>query len=399
MKRPDGFARPASVPEPAPTPPTAREPRAPRARKPVQGPRNATGGSAAGAVQGEPDSVTEPITVIPPTQAATRAAAPAATQPSTQATTPATTPAATQPVKPHVSPVTPITRLTAAHDAAVGSVTGAGGSGTERAASAEQAPPPVLSSWQARKRLWAAKRARKRYEREEVRRFTWRARKRRRSIWIALGIAMSLIAFVIVGAYSPLMALRTIEVTGTNRIPATDIQSALDDQLGTPLPLIDFGAVKDELATFPLIRSFVTESRPPNTLVVRIVERDPVGLVTTDAGFDLLDAAGVVIESSAERPAGYPVIEAEGGISSHGFRAAAAVISALPESIHSQLDTVSAATADDVTLGLVGGARVVWGNAERSEFKGQVLGALMISNPVGSVAEYDVSSPDSAVLR
>lgn len=383
MKRPDGFTRPATVTEPEPTQPTAREARASRARKPLLGSRTTTGAQATGAAraaQGEPDSVTEPITVIP-------------------STTPTSRAAAIQPAKPHVSPVTPITRLTPAIDAMVGAEGVTGASGAEPAASAEQTKPATLTAWQARKRLWAAKRARKRYEREEVRRFTWRARKRRRSIWIALGIAMSLIAFVIVGAYSPLMALRTIEVTGTNRIPPADIQNALADQLGTPLPLIDFGTVKTELATFPLIRSFVTESRPPNTIVVRIVERDPVGLVTTAAGFDLLDAAGVVIQSSADRPAGYPVIVAEGGINSHGFRAAAEVISALPESIHSQLDTVSAATADDVTLGLAGGARVVWGNAERSEFKGQVLGALMVSHPVGSIAEYDVSSPDSAVLR
>jgi cell division protein FtsQ len=93
------------------------------------------------------------------------------------------------------------------------------------------------------------------------------------------------------------------------------------------------------------------------------------------------------------------VIVADGGIGSEGFLAAAAVISSMPESLHGQLDTVSATTADDVTLGLAGGARVVWGNAERAEYKAVVLGALMVSNPVGSVAEYDVSSPDSAVLR
>lgn len=358
MKRPGGFDRPAPV-----APPTPAPGRSGRIRK------SALPGTSA-ARDAEPE--TEPITVVTPETVAA---------PGVTATVPEI-PAA-QPAAARKSTVTPISRETPA--------------GAEKAA--DDVVPPRLTSWQARKRLNAAKRARKRYEREEVRRFTWRARKRRRSMWIALGVAMSLIAFVIVGAYSPLMALRTIEVTGTNRIPAAEVQAALGDQLGTPLPLIDFGTIKAELAAFPLIRSFVTESRPPGTIVVRIVEREPVGLVATESGFDLLDAAGVVIQSSPDRPAGYPVIVAEGGIGSEGFLAAAAVIAAMPQALHGQLDTVSATTADDVTLGLAGGARVVWGNAERAEYKAVVLGALMVSNPVGSVAEYDVSSPDSAVLR
>jgi len=204
---------------------------------------------------------------------------------------------------------------------------------------------------------------------------------------------------VIGAAYSPLMALRTIEVVGTQRIANDSLVAALGDQLGTPLPLIDFTQVKAELGRFPLIQSFVTESRPPGTLVVRIVEREPIGVVTGAAGFDLVDIAGIVIDSSVARPDGYPQIDAPSGIGSAGFLAAGAVIQALPEGIRSQLDSVAAATKDDVTLNLVGGAKVAWGSAEQSEYKAVVLAALMVGHPAGSVNEYDVSSPNSAVLR
>jgi cell division protein FtsQ len=256
-----------------------------------------------------------------------------------------------------------------------------------------------LTARAARKRLRAARRARKQYERSEVRRFTSRSR-RRRNLWIgAIGTVAALVAFVLVGVYSPLMALRTIEVTGTERILPDDIVQALDGQLGTPLPLIDLSDVKQELSEFTLIRSYVTESRPPDTLVVRIVERHPVGTIATPDSFDLVDAAGVVITKSPARPEGYPMIEATGGASGAGFQAAVSVVSALPEGIRGQLDTVTAATKDDVTLTLAGGARVVWGNSERAEYKAVVLSALLVGHPVGSVTEYDVSSPDSAVVR
>jgi cell division protein FtsQ len=289
-----------------------------------------------------------------------------------------------------IAPVWPLRRAGRAPAAAVT---------TPRTATGASATPTPLTPAGARRKFRAARRARKLYEREEVRRFTWRTR-RRRTIWlVSLAVSATLAGFVLLGTYSPLMALTSIEVVGANRVPADQIKTALGEQLGTPLPLVDFSRVKKDLSQFALIRSYVIESRPPGTLVVRIIEREPIGAIATPAGFDLVDAAGVVIQSGVERPAGYATIIARAGAGSPGFRAAAAVVNALPESIRGQLDTVTAATADDVTLTLVGGARVVWGSAEKSEYKAVVLSALVVGHPVGSVGEYDVSSPDSAVLR
>jgi cell division protein FtsQ len=258
---------------------------------------------------------------------------------------------------------------------------------------------PTLTPALARRRFRAARRARKRYEREEVRRFTWRSRRRRTAWIVALGTTLALAAFVLIGTYSPLMALRTIEVFGTIRIPADEVRAALSDQLGTPLPLVDVAHVRQDLSTFPLIQSYVTESRPPDTLVVRIVERTPVGTAVVPGGYNLLDAAGVLIQNDPARVAGFPIIDARAGVGSAGYRAATAVIAAVPASVRERLDTVTAATSDDVTLTLTGGALVVWGSAERSEYKAVVLAALVVSHPVGTVAQYDVSSPDSAVIR
>ncbi|WP_233200584.1 FtsQ-type POTRA domain-containing protein [Cryobacterium sp. M15] len=270
---------------------------------------------------------------------------------------------------------------------------------SEQAGGVQEPSGDTAGARAARSLLRAAQRARKRFERAEVRRFTGRTR-RRRTAWI-LGVGSILLAFTLIigAAYSPLMALRTIEVVGTSRIPAGEVSAALSEELGTPLPLIDSNLIKRELSQFALIQSYVTESRPPGTLVVRIVERVPVGVLAGPTGFDLVDAAGVVIETSPERTAGYPLIDAPDGITSAGFKAAAAVLAALPESIRTQLDAVTAVTTDDVTLSLLGGERVVWGSPEKSGYKAIVLAALLIGHPAGTVNEYDVSSPDSAVLR
>lgn len=267
---------------------------------------------------------------------------------------------------------------------------------TDGADDAEDAGASPKDPRSARKAVAAAERARRRYERSEVRRFTKRSR-RRRLAWIAgLGAVVVLVAGVLAAAYSPLMALREVRVEGASRIPPEQIVAAFAPELGTPLPLIASGDVQQVLAGFPLIETYSTELVPPSTLIVRILERTPVGVVETPEGLELVDAAGVVIDRPAERPEGQPLIQTA-GTSSAGFRAAAGVVRALPAEVRSQLVLVTAETADDVRLELAGGASVVWGSAEDSSLKAVVLARLMQSAPPDEVGQYDVSAPSSPV--
>jgi cell division protein FtsQ len=248
----------------------------------------------------------------------------------------------------------------------------------------------------ARRALARARSARRRYERREVRRFTERSRRRRRVWSIAVGSVLLVCLGVLGAAYSPLMALRDVRIEGASRIPAAEIQGAFADDLGTPLPLITSDDVRGALEGFPLIETYSIETLPPGTLIVRIVERTPVGVIETSDGLELVDAAGVVIERPAARPEGQPVVSA-GPVTSEGFRAAAAVIRSLPGDVRGQIVRATAETADDVRLELAGGGVVVWGSAEQSSLKATVLAQLMRSAPAGTVAQYDVSAPMSPV--
>lgn len=260
-------------------------------------------------------------------------------------------------------------------------------------------PGPPGDERAARRALAVAARERRRYERQEVRRFTRRSRRRRITWAVVVGTLVALVAVIGIGAYSPLMALREVRVEGTQRIPAADVQAAFADVIGTPLPLIDAGDVHAALARFPLIETYATETIPPGTLVIRIVERTPVGVIDRVSGLELVDAAGVVIERPGERPAGQPLIEVDGGVAGEGFRAVAAVVRSLPADVRAQLTRATAATADDVRLELEGGASVVWGSGEDSALKATVLAALMRAAPPDTVALYDVSAPTSPVTQ
>ncbi|MFF1634885.1 FtsQ-type POTRA domain-containing protein [Leifsonia sp. NPDC058248] len=246
--------------------------------------------------------------------------------------------------------------------------------------------------------LREARKERFRVERGEVRRFTKRSR-RRRMMWLAgLGTLAALVLGVTLTAFSPLMALRTIDVTGTSRIDVAAVKKSLGDQLGRPLPLVDQGAIRSDLAAFPLIRSYSVESHPPNAIVVRIVERQPIGVLRSGTAFTLVDAAKVTIASSPARPAGYPLIAASGAPAEEdagsGFAAAASVLASLPDSLFARVDTVSATTTDDVSFTLRGtGAKVVWGSGDDSDLKAAALAALLKS--AGGARVFNVSSPHS----
>jgi cell division protein FtsQ len=256
----------------------------------------------------------------------------------------------------------------------------------------------VPSNREISRALRAARAERKRVERGEVRRFTRRSR-HRRMLWLgAAGVVVALVLGVVLVGLSPLLALRHVEVVGASRLDPAAIADKLSDQVGKPLALLDQAEISSDLAGFPLIRSYTLESHPPDTLVVRIVERQPIGVVRQGSAFVLVDEAKVPISSSATRPPGVPLIAATGAAADanadSGFAAAAAVLASLPNDVLARVDTIAAKTKDDVSFTLRGsGATVVWGSAEDSALKAADLGALLKAAP--DAHHFDVSSPHS----
>ena len=248
--------------------------------------------------------------------------------------------------------------------------------------------------------VWRAARARRRVLRSEVRRFTVRAR-RRRIGWIVAGAStIALVATTLVIAYGPFFAVERIQIEGAVRLDAATLEEAVGAQLGRPLPLVDESEIKAALVQFPMVESYQIEARPPHDLLVRIVERTPIGVLEGPAGFSLVDAAGVVLETTPHPPAGAPLLRIAGGVDSPAFESAALVMRALPDGIRQQVTGVTASTRDDVTL-LLGGANasVVWGSVSDSALKALVLETAMTRMPPAGVVSYDVSSPGAIVIR
>ncbi|MGU3409237.1 FtsQ-type POTRA domain-containing protein [Microbacterium sp. M1A1_1b] len=249
----------------------------------------------------------------------------------------------------------------------------------------------------------AARKRRRLLERAEVRRFTRRSRHRRAIGITAASVVLVLGVSILVAVFSPLMALRTIEIKGTSRVDDTQLRQALSGQIGTPLARLDFGAIRRDIAGFPLIESYVTEEEPPHTLVVTVTERTPVVAVKSGDAFQLVDPAGIVVQSSPKQPESMPVADiGRAKLGSSVFRTMTEVVLALPSTVRAQVAGVAASTADDVTLTMQDGSRVVWGSPDDSDAKAALLDALVkdhASRDPGTAVEYDVSAPDNGIIR
>lgn len=247
-------------------------------------------------------------------------------------------------------------------------------------------------------------------------RFAARVRSRRRRRWAA-GIAAIL---VLVGLgwltlFSPWLLVERVEVSGTTRVDAGAVHQIADAELGRPMVLLDPRAVSDRVAALPLVKTVTVTRRWPSTVRVRVDERVPVAAVpaapsgsstnsgtnsgtsSAKGGYRLVDRDGVEVEAVSTRPVTLPYLDvdvATGGPAA--LTAALDVQSALPIAISDRLRSIGATSRDGVWLTMDNGARVVWGSAEDSAEKVDVLRALVTATP--DAALYDVSAPGAPAV-
>lgn len=253
----------------------------------------------------------------------------------------------------------------------------------------------------ARRDARVAAKQRRRYERLEVKRFTRRQRARRIAVGVTLGTVGTVVLLVLVAIFSPILSLRVVTVEGTSRVDANAVREAVEQQLGTPLALIDYGRIDAALRGFPVIRSYTTKTIPPGTIVVHVTEREPVVSIASAAGdFLYVDAAGITVARSAERLAGVPLVTESGTtFPNPAFDAAVEVLLSMPETLRGQIDTIRAKTRDDVWLTMAGVTQAVkWGSADDSLTKVRLLGVLQATFGA-TPGTFDVSATSNGIFR
>lgn len=206
---------------------------------------------------------------------------------------------------------------------------------------------------------------------------------------------VSLLGLVLATFQTPLLAIERIDFEGNELITTEELQASTSDLMGQPLTTVSETQIESMLRDFTVIESFAIQSRPPNELVIRVRERQPVASVITADGQFVFDAAGVKLSNfSGER---FPrIVVTEDPSESARFRSAVDVLLSLPIGLYREISLVSLNTQDSVELTLRDGTRVIWGDDSEAKLKHEVLQTL-IANQTEDV-DFDVSAPLAPVV-
>ncbi len=225
-----------------------------------------------------------------------------------------------------------------------------------------------------------------------------RRRERLRRRILRLAAVVGVLVLVSVAAWvvllSPVFAVTTVAVTGTSVLTPDVVKAAAHVPLGTPLARLDTGAIVARVAQLKPVASVTVTRSLPHRVTIAVKERKAVYALSSASGFDLIDGSGVDYASVTATPKGLVVAAIAGG-DERLRRDVAVVVAALPPAVRDRAVLVDAKTPDSITLELNGGAQVVWGSADSSSQKAQVLTALL--GVKASV--YDVSSPSHPTTK
>lgn len=230
------------------------------------------------------------------------------------------------------------------------------------------------------------------------RRFARRAWSRRWATLRRVAVAVVLLALVAGAGWlvfvSSVLAVRDVAVTGTRTVAEQRISAAAEVPVGRPLARVDTGRIRERVEDVPVVASADVSRSWPHTVAIEITERTPVAAVGEGDGHRLIDADGVMYRRVEKPPAGLPSLAMDGN--PRAAQEAAAVVAGLPRDLGRRIAEVEATTMDAIELELRDGRRVVWGSAESSQLKAEVLDALLARKRDARV--YDVSVPTAPTL-
>ena len=217
--------------------------------------------------------------------------------------------------------------------------------------------------------------------------------RRRRVLPVLAGVLVLVVALGWLVGFSSVLGVRTVTVSGEQRLSAAAIEQAAAIRRGAALARLDTGAIRERISALPAVRSVSVRTSYPSTVRIAVTERVAVGYRSSAEGVVLVDPSDIQFATQRHAPAGLPQLELTGDQARSS--AAAAVAGALPASFARVVSRISAPTPQTVTLTLSDGRTVLWGGTDRSAEKAALVPVL-----VHQPGQYfDVSDPSAVISR
>jgi cell division protein FtsQ len=224
-------------------------------------------------------------------------------------------------------------------------------------------------------------------------------RRRRRWPWVVVLVALFALAAGAVYAvfFSPLLAVKSVTVTGADDTVNAQVRAVLPDSGGIPLARVDLDSVAASAQAVPEVADVVVAREWPDTLAITVTPRVPVAVTSANGQLGLLDADGDPYLTVPSAPAGLVTVQlAAPGRGDPATKGALAVVESLTPDFKSQVAVLSARTEFDIELTLIDRKKVIWGEPSQSAQKMQMLPALLAAR---DGTEYDISDPTLVTVR
>jgi cell division protein FtsQ len=225
--------------------------------------------------------------------------------------------------------------------------------------------------------------------------------RRRRVLALALLVPIAVATAAWAFTYTPVFDAKHVRVVGAVSLRPDDVRSLAQVEPSTNVFHLEPDAVTARLLTDPWIASATVAKDLPNTVVLTVVERRPVGLIDAMGERSVLASDGTVLPASAATTQtidGLPSVRAGLGSPDDAQRAAAAaLLSALDPVVEQRVTDVTVGQDLSETLTLRDGVTVDAGTPGEEAAKAQALRAVLRWATAGGhlLAAVDVSAPDA----
>jgi cell division protein FtsQ len=216
--------------------------------------------------------------------------------------------------------------------------------------------------------------------------------------WLTWRYVLAILLVVVVAGggvylvfFSSTLSVQGVEVSGTQTLSEKKVREVAAVETGGPLATIDLDKIAYRVRSLAVVKSAEITRKWPHDVLIEIVERQPVAVVEIAGELHSLDAEGVVFGSYDRPPDGLPRVRAESGVNAEALAEGAGVVAALPTDIATKVDYAEVLSVDQITLRLRDERQVLWGSADQSAEKAEVLAGLLAARP--KAESYDVSVP------
>ncbi|NYE38479.1 cell division protein FtsQ [Nocardioides cavernae] len=221
--------------------------------------------------------------------------------------------------------------------------------------------------------------------------------------WLSLRYVLALLVVVaLVGTsvhlvfFSATLQVKRVQVVGNDLLSDARIREVADVPVGEQLALVDLARADARVGALAEVESVDVSRTWPDEVRIAVVERTAVAVVELGGRIRGLDADGVVFREYKRVPPGMPRVRPGAEAGTDALKEAATVVSALPEDLVGRVDHVEVETVDQITLVLRDQREVLWGSAEESALKADVVDKLLAAQ---QASYYDVSVPGNPTYR